>query len=317
MALDQSKNRPYKSRNLDIPVGIYGWFAGGSGVATYNIIDRITLASDAVNAIDACDLTVERYGLSAIADNTYCWFFGGRESSGLLDTIDRITRVADTTNAVDRANLRIPRTGHGSVTDRIYGWILGGGYANTTNDVDRMSLANDTVNPVFRCDIELSRVNLCSITDLIYAWSAGGRHWVSGTTWSTDNIIDRITLADDTTNALDRCDLDVARMGPTGFTNNIHGWFCGGQIYDSSTYYNNIDRITLADDTTNAIDRCDLTDSKSESASITNDVYAWIGGGMEPTTTNVVERITIATDTVNAIDRCDLTVSRGELSAVA
>ena len=82
-----------------------------------------------------------------------------------------------------------------------------------------------------------------------YGWFGGG--------FGGMNIIDRITLAEDTTNAIDRCNLTLGRYGPAAFTDNIYGWFGGGYTLSASTTV--VDRITLADDTTNAIDRCDLT----------------------------------------------------------
>ena len=94
---------------------------------------------------------------------------------------------------------------------------------------------------------------------------------------------------------------------------DFYGWFGGGS-YSGGTHLKTVDRITLAYDTTNAIDRCDLTVAGYLLAGFTNNIYGWFGGGM---LTNVVDRITIANDTVNAIDRCDMSAARGGLVGFA
>ena len=57
-----------------VPSATHGWFGGG--VAS-NVVDRITLANDTVNALDRCNLFSAREGAAAFTDNTYGWFGGG------------------------------------------------------------------------------------------------------------------------------------------------------------------------------------------------------------------------------------------------
>ena len=81
------------------------------------------------------------------------------------------------------------------------------------------------------------------------------------------------------------------------------------------TFSDIIDRITLADDTVNAIDRCNLTATREMLAGFTNGIYGWFGGGFGPSiTSDIVDRITLANDVVNAIDRCNLTGGREMLA---
>jgi|LGVF01.1.fsa_nt_gb hypothetical protein len=135
----------------------------------------------------------------------------------------------------------------------------------------------------------------------VYGWCGGGN------TGSVSDVIDRITLTNDTTNGSDRCNLSIARYGLGSLTNNIYGWFGGG---DSGAVSIKVDRITLADDTTNAIDRCDLSVARRYLAAFTNDIYGWFGGGWADTYSNVIDRITLATDVNNAIDTCDISIAR-------
>ena len=131
-----------------------------------------------------------------------------------------------------------------------------------------------------------------------HGWFGGG--WEST---HLSNVVDRITLADDTTNALDRCDLTVGRECLAAFTDKTHGWFGGGYYPDTDV----VDRITLADDTVNALDRCDLTVGRGFLAAFTDNTYGWFGGGYGAGDySDVVDRITLANDTVNALDRCNL-----------
>ena len=55
-----------------------------------------------------------------------------------------------------------------------------------------------------------------------YGWFGGGFTDVMS------DIVDRITIGDDTTNTIDRCDLTVGRSGLTAFADGVYGWFDGG-----------------------------------------------------------------------------------------
>ena len=77
-----------------------------------------------------------------------------------------------------------------------------------------------------------------------------------GYTGSSSNVIDRITLATTTQNAIDTGDLTVARQYLGGVSGATYGFYGGGYTGSNS---NIIDRITLATTTQNAIDTGDLT----------------------------------------------------------
>ncbi len=142
---------------------VHGWFGGGAiGSPTIPVktIDRITLATDAVNAIYRCDLSLARSSIAAFADNVHGWFGGG----WLLDTIDRITLATDTVNAIDRCDLTVARYALAAFADNVHGWF-GGGYAPPTgylDTVDRITLATDTVNAIDRCDLTIARHTLAA-----------------------------------------------------------------------------------------------------------------------------------------------------------
>jgi len=291
----------------------HGWFGGGaSGATDFDVVDRITLANDTVNAIDRCDLTVARRDLAGFANSVYGWFGGGKPNVGIYDIIDRIAFADDAVNAIDRCNLSAERYGLAAFTDNTYGWFAGGNTSwdlNTpTSLVDRITLATDTVNAASRCSLTVARLNLAAFTNAVYGWFGGG--WL-GWIPSYKNEIDRITLATDTTNAIDRCNLTAGRRDLAAFADDAFGWFGGGY---TGSYVNAIDRIAFMTDTVNAIDRCDLFASRWGLTALTDNTYGWFGGGYTGSISSMVDRITIATDTVNAIDRCDLTVARRTLA---
>lgn len=236
---------------------LYGWFGGGNPAT--NVVERITLADDTTNAIDRCNLMTSRYGLTAFTDNTYGWFGGGFQTG----FVDRITLADDTTNAMVRCGLISMVRELSSFENAVYGWFGGGlaGPMTHINIVQRITLSNDTVNALDRCNITLSRHGLAAFSNDTYGWFGGGHYGIliSNPYYYTTDIVDRITLADDTTNAIDRCDLSLSRAVISAVTDGIYGWVGGGSKYGGAGPTDTIDRMTIADDTTNAIDRCDIT----------------------------------------------------------
>lgn len=244
----------------------HGWFGGG--YLFYNNVDRITLSDDTTNAIDRCDLTISRFGLSAFTDETYGWFSGGRSAGALQDVIDRITLADDTTNAIDRCNMTEIKYSLASFTDGVYGWFGGGdieGAPPYTDSVERITLANDAVNAVHRCNLTIPKSGPTGFTDNTYGWFGGGMDAAL-----RYNEIERITIADDTVNAIDRSDLFLARAGHAAFTDGTYGWFSGGRYGAAAADVTDVvDRITLSNDTVNALDRCNLALARSLPAGFT------------------------------------------------
>ena len=304
-SLTNSKTRPRMSCYVPpTPTSVtHGWFGGGTvGSSRVNNIDRIIFASDTVNAVDRCNLTLSRCYLASFADSTYCWFGGGAVWYGPpsfddeTNVVDRITLSNDTGNAIDRCNLSVAKHTLKGFANDTYGWFGGGYPVPNHTKVDRITLANDTANAIYRCDMSITSYS--TITDLTHGWFCG-------------SSIERITLSDDTTNAINRCSVSVTRWEFAAITNYVYGWFGGGYTYTPATVYNIVDRITIANDTVNAIDRCDLFMARSHLSAVTDATYGWFAGGYNVVSqTNMIDRITLSNDTVNAVDRCDLSLAR-------
>ena len=243
----------------------------------------------------------------------YGWFGGGWTGSE-SDVVDRIALATDTVTAVDRCNLSAARRDLAAFADATYGWFGGGKTVAVFDVVDRIAFADDAVNALDRCNLSTAREGPAAFTNNTYGWFGGGNtNWDGNAPTST---VDRITLANDTVNAASRCALTVARFDLTAFATTVYGWFGGGWLGWIPAYKNEIDRITLAADTTNAIDRCNLTAKRRDLAGFADNMFGWFGGGYTGGYSNVIERITFMTDTVNAIDRCDLIAARWGLTAI-
>jgi len=283
---------------------VYGWCGGGSTGANSDVIDRITLTADTTNAIDRCNLSIARYGVSSFTNNVYGWFGGGDDGS-ISDTVDRITIEVDTTNASDRCSLSSSRRYLSAFTDNIHGWFCGGYGTTYSNVIDSITLASDTNNADDKCDLSVARYGIGCFTDNTYGFFGGGD------TGAISDVIDRMTLSDDIINAIDRSNLSSARRNLTAFTDYISGWFCGGYTTSNSDI---VDKIDLAIDMNNAVDRCNISVARYAPCSFSDHSYGWICGGYTTEESDIVDRITVANDTVNAVDRCDLTVARHGLS---
>lgn len=296
------RSSPIKSHYTPLT---YGWFCGGT-----NVVDRISINNDTVTAVDRCNLTISMSSLAGFTDGVYGWI-GGKT------TVNRITLLDDTTNALDRCDTSEERSYYTGFSDTIYGWFCGGEISSTnySNRVDRITIADDTTNAIDRCNNIVGARGSSGITDNTYGWISGGYSY-NGTIHNRYPYVGRITLANDTVNAINRCNLTCGRERHSGITNNTHGWFAGGGGCFGATFNNNIDRITLANDTVNASDRCNLSDHRYGAAGITDNIYGWFGGGRITifSDTDLVDRITLSNDTANAIDRCNLSVARNSLT---
>lgn len=256
--------------------GTHGWWGGGSTPsAVTNIVQRITFASDTANALDRCDLTVARDELSSVSNISYGWWGGGfDQGSTSYNIVDRIDFSSDTTNAVDRCDLTSSRKYLTAASNGTNGWFAGGqtnpAVSNTkVNIIDRIVFATDTTNATDRSDLSVSRGELASYSNGTDSYWLGGLNATPGV---AVNIIDRTTYSTDTTNASDRCDLTSAKRRMAGVADGTYGW-CGGGLDPSASpppYTNVVERITFASDTSNSIDRCDLTLARGNLGSLIN-----------------------------------------------
>lgn len=139
----------------------------------------------------------------------------------------------------------------------------------------------------------------------IYGWFTGGLAPILTV------AINRLTLSNDTTDAIYRCDLSQAVRYHTGFANNLYGWSIGGAL-NPAIPTARMDRITLADDTTNAIARGDISHARYHLTGFTDMIYGWLGGGAG--NSDIIDRMVLADDTTTAVDRCNLSSGRGELA---
>lgn len=151
----------------------YGWFGGGTTVGTspsipglVSIVDRIDYSNDTATATAKGPLSLARYQLAAVSDNTtYGWFGGGYASTGVKTTIDRITYATDTTTASVRGSLFQAVSRQAGTSDTINGWF-GGGYTGFKSTVQRITYATDTADASVRGPLSLAATFLGATSGL-------------------------------------------------------------------------------------------------------------------------------------------------------
>ncbi len=131
-----------------------------------------------------------------------------------------------------------------------------------------------------------------SYTTGIFAGHSGG---------SLSNVIDYITIAT-IGNATDFGDITHHSIsGGAGVSSSTRGVICGGDAGDNTTFYNNMEYITISTPS-NGTSFGNLTVGRSYSAGLNSDTRGVMSGGtIHGAYVNTIDYITIAT-TANAID---------------
>lgn len=247
----------------------------------------------------------------------YGWIAGGQylPVNSFESAIQRYVYNTDTTNAAFRTTLTLTRAFIAPVSNGLFSWY-GGGYNNSqTNLIDRLDHTNDTTTALDRCDRTIASFGASGLSNGTNGWFAGG----NGTSGGTGvNVIDRITYATDTANAIDRADLDSVSgyARHVGLSNGTFGYVGGGDQF--SPFPNlTVDRITYASDTSNAVQRNTLTTQRAQLAAVANGTNGWFAGGSNsPGVLNVIDRIVFSNDTTSMSDRADLSVARAGLTGM-
>jgi hypothetical protein len=145
---------------------VYGWLAGGFGVAPApikSIVDRITFASDTGTTSVRGPLEGGRYVMGSAGNDNFGWFAGGY--TGLrVSSITRIIYASDTATGAIRNSLSDVRnalTGLSNGSD--YAWFSGGRYSGSPgiqSTVDRLTFADDTSAVSIRGPLSSPRTSL-------------------------------------------------------------------------------------------------------------------------------------------------------------
>lgn len=194
----------------------YGFICGGFGGGAFsNVIDYLTLVTTTQNATDSGDLTVARSGLGGLSGSTYGFIMGGVNTSGYSNVIDYITLANATGNATDTGDLTLARQRITGIQGATYGFGVSGttdsfGIYAVHNIIDYITLATQTQNAIDTGDLTVVRAGVAGTSGATYGFIMGGDTDTSGLDTIASNVIDYITLATTTQNALDRGDLLTA-----------------------------------------------------------------------------------------------------------
>jgi len=242
-------------------------------------------------------------------DYNYGWFIGGMGGSSgtsILSSVERIQFSNDTVNTDIRGSLPfvLVFSSVGGTKDNAYTFggsnsaaaALGPSTTNFNTGVHRLTYANDETSLLYRAGISPAtqrwRVTTSSKN---YAYTSGGFFETSATPLNSSppavSNTDRLNFSNDSQALTARGPLSLARMKFSSTSNDTYGWYIGGSsgayfytnspsvIPYSSTLHSLVDRLNFNSDTTTAVVRGPLTQSKSFSTSTKNIDYAWISGG--------------------------------------
>ncbi|MHA2085758.1 MAG: hypothetical protein ACXABD_18600, partial [Candidatus Thorarchaeota archaeon] len=291
----------------------YGYTAGGGSSSTNNrsIISRLDFSNDFANMDDRANLTLARRGLSAVGNQSYAWFGGGKgisaptpsryTSTTAYSTVDRFDYSNDTTNASPKGPLTGARGYLSATGNSDYGYF-GGGSApdvdNSVSSIDRVDYSNDTVTASPKGPLTSSIWGTAATGNQVFGyWSGGAGNqpvpfgYLPGTTPSdvwcvpAKSTVQRLEFANDTATSLDKANLPTAVL--------MH--------HSSSAKVNANTTTTLL--------------SSSTPKPIGHDTGYFGGGEPGPSTKSTVDRIDYSNDTVTTPNKGPLSDARGRLAA--
>jgi hypothetical protein len=231
---------------------------------------------------------------------------GGASGISILSSVERIQFSNDTVNTDIRGSLpfALVFSSVGGTKDNAYVFggsnsaapTLGPSTAPFNTGVQRLTYANDETSLLYRASISpgLQRWRVTT-SNKNYAYTSGG--FLTGDAQPTNSSppavsnTDRLNFSNDSQALTARGPLSLARMKFSSTSNDTYGWYIGGSsgsyFYTntpsitpySSTLYSLVDRLNFNSDTTTAVVRGPLTQSKSFSSSTQNINYAWINAG--------------------------------------
>ena len=243
-----------------------GWYHTGGNPSNHTLtcrIDRIIFASDISTAVAKGPLSKSRHYTAAHGNTTDAWFAAGSPGPGPVSTIDRIIFATDSSTALAKGPLSsaVYNPGaHGNTTD---GWFSGGyvsGFAPSAlggrSTVQRVIFASDTSTAVVKGPLSEGRGYLTAHGNTTDGWYGCG---FKGGLDPRISRIDRIIFASDTSTAVTKGPLSVARYGAGAGGNTTDGWYAGGYVGPGPTpagiKFSSFDRVIFASDTSTVIVR--------------------------------------------------------------
>jgi hypothetical protein len=309
----------------------YGWWGGGQGPGSpnpiYSSVDRLDFSNDTTTASPRGPLSLARWILSSTSATSnglaetltvsgpvyaYGYFGGGLQApNSRISNVDRIDYSNDTATASPKGPLSLAKDSLAATGNSSYGWFGGGGTgpATTSTIVDRIDYSNDTATASPRGSFNNPINEQAATGNSVYGYFGGG---VFSPGPITTSRVERINYGNDTTTAVLRGVLTLARRLLAATGNSSYGWFGGGQPGAIST----VDRIDYSNDTATASPKGPLSLARTSLAATGNSSYGWFGGGdVSPGSRSTVDRIDYSNDTATTSPRGPLSLARSNLAA--
>ena len=244
---------------------------------TISVIDRMLNGDISGHVIGT--LSVARSGMAAYRGSTYSFYIGGLDASSVSNVIDELNLSALSQNASDSGDVITARRDMAGVFGSTYGFSGGGRSAVSTgyyNQIEYTTLANQTGNAADTGDLTVARAAMASVSGSTYGFWLGGLDSSSFgiATTSPGTIIDYITLATATQNAIDSGDLLTAGTSIGGCMSSTYGYVGGLGTGAGQTV---VEKITLATATQNAVDTGDISSNDTITAVSGDTSGIWAG----------------------------------------
>ena len=309
----------------------YGYWGGGTP-GPISTISRLDFSNDSGGGVSKGNLSVARYGLTGVGNQSYGYMTGGLSKS----TVDRIDYSSDTSTAAVKGPLASSRYGHGATGNSNYGYVAGGYPENVTGTtIQRIDYASDTGTTSPKGTMSKSKYFTTATGSGDYGYIAGGReqHDPGQTDFSSSSTVERIDFSNDTATAAPKgplafatrqCGGVSARMNglpnsPVGDRINgtpsttttfgpAYGYISGG---GGPPYKSKVDRIDFANDTATASTKGPLSASRAYMHNMSSPAYGYNAGGNYnggAPLYSLVDRIDFANDTATAAAKGSLSV---------
>ena len=214
-----------------------GLNGGSSTPANITTIDYFQIQSTG-NTIVFGDLTTSGQHTSCSSNTRGVFAMGGQSSPGTKQNVIDFVTIATTGNAIDFGDRTVTLNGPGGLSNDTRGIFAGGGQPNPQSDViDFITIASkgDAIDFSNMSSANKNAAGLASPTRGILAH--GGDPFT--------NVIDKITIASQGTDASDFGDTTNAAEGYLACASNTRGIFVGGNVSPSGNV-NTIQYVTIA-----------------------------------------------------------------------
>jgi hypothetical protein len=224
----------------------FGYFGGGLlAVSTVvSTVDRVDYSNDSAAASTRGPLSISKVYFGATGNSNFGYFGGGSTDAtapGAVSTIDRIDYSNDSATASSRGFLIQTRRSLSATGTSNFGYFSGGG--ESISNVNRLDYSNDLVNTTVRGPLSVARQVLGGTGNNNFGYYGAG---IVPSPTAIYSIVDRINYSNDTSTALIRGPLSLARYTLAATGNSNSGYFGGGY---TPTLLSLVDRIDYSNDT--------------------------------------------------------------------